>query len=215
MIPAMSNNKDNKEKAQVKKKMERLRNLDDRNFEIWKFFETRADNLKGSLWTTVTWLVTLKSALLAFMLSDQRVMQFTNAGFGLAPSVPTLVFVLSALGLSLAFLTWALVEDIARHIRSNWLRASAAEMDPNSNLRSGKIYLLLPLGAVEVFFAVAFLLLMYISFNGSRLHWAVTGFVMVAFLILILYKSGKLEDRREQTESSKGGRQDGSPQSKT
>jgi len=72
------------------------------------------------------------------------------------------------------------------------------------------------LGAVEVFFAVAFLLLMYISFNGSRLHWAVTGFVMVAFLILILYKSGKLQDRPpEAAESSKGGRQDGSPQRKT
>jgi len=37
VIPAMSNNKDNKEKAQVKKKMERLRNLDDRNFEIWSW----------------------------------------------------------------------------------------------------------------------------------------------------------------------------------
>ena len=207
----MSNNKDNKEKARVNKKMERLRSLENRDYDIWKFFETHADNIKGSLWTTVTWLVALKSALLAFMLSDQRVMQFTNAGLGLEPSVPTLVFVLSGLGLALAFFTWAVVADISRHVRSNWLRASAAEMDPNSELRSGKIYLLLPLGAVEVFFAVAFSLLMYISFNGSRLQWAVTGFLVVACLILILYKSGKLEDRPEAAESKRGERQDGSP----
>ena len=46
VIPAMSNNKDDKEKARVNKKMERLRSLKDRDFEIWKFFETRADNLE-------------------------------------------------------------------------------------------------------------------------------------------------------------------------
>jgi hypothetical protein len=207
----MPNDKDDEEKARVTKKIEKLRGLKDRDFEIWQFFEKRADDIKGSLWTTATWLVALKSALLAFMLGDERIMQFTSDGLGLTPSAPTVVLVLSALGLALAFLTWAIVGDIAGHVRRNWLRASAAEKDPESVLRSSRIYILLPLGAVEVFFAVAFSVLMYVSFDRSQFHWAVAVFVMAASLVLVLYKSGKLEDRPEPTESSHRGHENGTP----
>lgn len=196
----MPTNKDDKDKARVRKKIKKLRGLTDRDFEIWQFFEKRADDIKATLWTTATWLVALKSALLAFMLGDERIMQFTNDGLGLTPSVPTVVLVLSALGLALAFLTWGIVGDIAGHVRSNWLRASAAEKDPGAVLRGGRIYVLLPLGAVEVFFALAFSVLIFISFDGTKFHRAVVVFVMIAFLILVLYKSGKLEERPEPTE---------------
>lgn len=114
-------------KLDVQKKINQLRNLDIRNFEVWQFFESRADEIKGRLWTTATWLITLKGALLAFILSE-RMVQIDSTGVGLKPKFPAVVTMLSGLGLAFTILTLAIVDDMVKHIRRNWQRASALKV---------------------------------------------------------------------------------------
>jgi hypothetical protein len=187
-MTAIVNNKNAGKARSEASKIEKLRGLSDRDLAIWQFFEKRADDIKVSLWTTATWLIALKAALLAFMLSNEHIVEFTKVGIGLAPKEPTLVLLLSALGLVLTFLTLAIVSDFSGHVRRNWQRASEAEGVPNLTPRGRKIFVMLPLYVVIAFFVLAFFASMYFSFDHSRVHLAVVGFVAVALLIFVLHK---------------------------
>lgn len=184
-------------KAKAKAKIEELRGLELRDFEVWRFFEHRADEIKGSLWTTATWLVALQGALLAFTLNDQ-VIEFTEPGV-ITAKHQLVVMTLSGLGLALAALTFAIVDDIARHVRINWLRASAAKGDYDAVSRSNRISTLIPLHVVEFFFVAAFLSLFLASWTGQVADWIVLAFVLLAVVVVALYKSGFLEERPERT----------------
>lgn len=173
----------------VKQKIDALRILDARRFEVWSFFEHRADEIKSRLWTTATWLIALKGALLGFILSQNFVV-FEGPGIKLAN--PLIVSLLSGLGVALVILTWTVVDDMASHIRLNWRRASAAKGDP---VRTGRIYVLLPLNVVELFFAFSFATLLAFAFRGRPLDWAVVGILSLVLLATLAYKLGVLEKR--------------------
>lgn len=194
--------------ASVKRKIEELRTLEPRDFEIWRFFEHRADEIKGSLWATATWLVTLKSALLAFTLSD-RILEFTDSGIPVKPLHPLVVLMLSGLGLALVMLTFTIVDDIVKHIHINWYRASTAKGDYEAVSRGGRIYTLLPLYVVEVFFAFAFISLFSISWRGGSIDWFVLSLVLMTVVMVTLYKTGVLKERPEAPSGKTGTERNG------
>lgn len=139
-----------------------VRGIDDRDFETWKFFEQRADALKGTLWTTATWLIGLQGGLLAFTISE-RLMRFGGDGLGLEVTAPLAVCVLSVIGIVLTTLTVFVVADIVKHIRRNWARANAAKGDPSCARCSGRISALVPLYLLQVLFALAFMSLLCLA----------------------------------------------------
>lgn len=61
--------------ARENKFLEQLRQLspDDQQkehyFDLWKYYSKHADEVKEKLWATVTWLVAIEGALLAFLVN--------------------------------------------------------------------------------------------------------------------------------------------------
>jgi len=178
--------------AQVK--IDALRDLDDKDRALWQFFESRADALKSGLWTTATWLLGLQGALLAFILGD-RLTDVGSADGWLRPKVPSVVALLSGLGVGVAAMTWGVVSDTARHIHRNWDRASAAKKDYGAALRGGVISVLLPVRFLVLFFAVAFATLHVRAFSGA---WPdAVGLVTALAAVLVVASSdlGVFDDR--------------------
>jgi hypothetical protein len=167
-----------RETAELKAKLDQLRGLDDRDYAIWQFFESRADQIKMQLWTTSTWLIALQGGLLAFTFGDR--MSTVNADGTIVPKIPLLVTLFSGLGLALSVLTLAVVLDAARHIRSNWARASAAKGDYHAILRSSRIHTLPPIIVVDALFACGFAYLLWTALVRSD---SVTSIVLVAAAI--------------------------------
>jgi predicted ester cyclase len=83
--------------------------------ELWKFFQNRADDIKGRLWTTIIWHYTVLTGLLIFIID--RFMKFELSG--------TIGAIFSFLGFIFCFLTIRFITEYGEHINSNWDRANS------------------------------------------------------------------------------------------
>jgi hypothetical protein len=95
---------------------------DNKTFEVWKYFEERANKLGDQLWSTGTWLMTLVAATFSFPLGTKFV-AFPDALFPIQVTAPIPVVVIALFGMALCLYALFALNDIHRHIKRNWDRA--------------------------------------------------------------------------------------------
>lgn len=96
--------------------------LKDDRFEVWKYFEERANKLGDQLWSTGTWLM----ALIAATLSLPFVAGFVKVPDTLLETqinVKPPVVGIALFGMAICLYAYAAILDIRRHIEGNWRRA--------------------------------------------------------------------------------------------
>lgn len=103
----MANADGNSNKAD---KTSMLKDLDERSFELWKFYEERSDNLKSESWTLGTWILTVQAAILTLCV--------TQGKMRLCEHWPLICFDEPRVAAAIFLLT-----DYSHHIRENWDRA--------------------------------------------------------------------------------------------
>jgi hypothetical protein len=96
--------------------------LEPKKYELWKYYEDRADALGERLWSIGIWLMTV----LAATLSLPFLAGFIKPGRGLFPlevvsRVPAAI--LALFGLCFCVYGYAALRDVREHIESNWKKA--------------------------------------------------------------------------------------------
>jgi hypothetical protein len=93
-------------------------------YDLWKYYSTKADDLKDKLWTTGTWLIALIGGLLA-LLFNTEVVKFRNDFFQIVhvPS-PCVAILISCIGVLISFYSsYVVIRDFQDHVIQNWWRA--------------------------------------------------------------------------------------------
>ncbi len=99
-----------------------LEGLNERRFELWKYFEDRADLLTARLWTTGTWLVGILAAVLTLPFAA-RLIEVTGGIFPLKPLARLPLALIAIFGVALSVFAFVAVTDLREHIEQNWTRA--------------------------------------------------------------------------------------------
>jgi hypothetical protein len=133
----------------------------DEYFDLYKFFESRADTIKASMFESVTWVVGFAAAVLGFVVA-------TFVDFSTDPvSVkhPMAAIISSCGGVILCVYALFLLYDAANHILRNWDRANTCaarvkglpDLTLASEGRGGKLKVWHRMGFVVVLFLIAHL----------------------------------------------------------
>lgn len=96
---------------------------DEDYFEIWKYFEDRADNVKEAMFKTLTWTVGFAAALLGFIFVKLTDYDKNNAVLPLR----WVVFLAALAGLVICLYSSFTLSEAGKHIRNNWKRARRCE----------------------------------------------------------------------------------------
>lgn len=103
--------------------LEKIRNLDgESDYDLWKYYQNRADEIKTRLWTTGTWLIALMLALLALAF-QVGVLSFQDEFPPLGVEQRWPGAIIAVLGIAIALHGFYAVKDQIDHIASNWFRA--------------------------------------------------------------------------------------------
>jgi hypothetical protein len=94
-------------------------------FEVWKYFEERANQLGDQLWAMGTWLMSLLAATLALPFVAKFV-EFPTASFALQVTARLPVAVIALFGIAFSVYAFFAVLDVRRHVEDNWRRAGYA-----------------------------------------------------------------------------------------
>lgn len=94
-------------------------------YELWKYFEDRADRLSERLWSTGVWLMSVVTATLALPFIAKFV-TFPSNGFPIRVEASLPVALVSIFGLAFLVYSYQALRDLRDHIESNWFRASYA-----------------------------------------------------------------------------------------
>lgn len=102
------------ENADIGRPLER-----DDYLDLWKYFESRADQLKEDMFKTLTWVIGFAAAVLGFIVNE-----FVD----LDPAKPLinhkgLAAIFCLVGLALCIYAAFLLSEFAEHIKRNWERA--------------------------------------------------------------------------------------------
>jgi hypothetical protein len=90
--------------------------------DLWKYFEDRADNVKGAMFTSVTWALGFSAAIFGFIFSTLLDLKEMTL-FDLKPKSPEAVFLASVVGYLLCLYSVIMVRESRKHILRNWERA--------------------------------------------------------------------------------------------
>ncbi len=93
-------------------------------YDLWKYFEDRADQIKERLWTTATWLISVQAAFLT-VLFGAKILQFGAASplqFSICLPIPA--FLLCLFGVCISAYSRIVIIDAASHVTKNWRRAN-------------------------------------------------------------------------------------------
>ena len=96
-----------------------------REYEIWKYFEDRADGLGERLWSTGIWLMTVIAATLSLPFAAKFI-DFPKTGFPVRVSAALPVASISLFGIAFLIYSWLALRDIQQHILENWAHANCA-----------------------------------------------------------------------------------------
>jgi hypothetical protein len=99
-----------------------LADLDDRHFELWRYFEDRADLLTARLWTTGSWLVGILVAVLSLPFAAHFV-AVTGGAFPLKPLARLPLALIAIFGVAFSVFAFVAITDLREHIEQNWTRA--------------------------------------------------------------------------------------------
>ena len=118
---AQANSREKRDRSFV----DSLLSIKNDKFEVWKYFEDRANYLSDHLWTTGTWLMTLLAATLSLPFAAKFItVADTLFPIKVVASIP--VVLIALFGIALDFYAYVTVLDIRRHIEGNWRRAGYA-----------------------------------------------------------------------------------------
>lgn len=92
------------------------------NLDLWKYFEDQASKLKDAMFTLVTWMIGLASALLGFIVNEG----LSSNSSKVMVVHPLLVLCLSIAGLLIVRYAFIAVREHGRHMERNFKRAEAA-----------------------------------------------------------------------------------------
>lgn len=94
---------------------------EDDYLELWKYFQTRADQLKEDMFKTITWVIGFAAAVLGFIVN-----KFINLDNTLTQPLiinKSLTIVFCIVGLLLCIYAGFLLTEYAKHIKRNWDRS--------------------------------------------------------------------------------------------
>ena len=91
------------------------------NFEVWRYFEERADQIGQQLWSSGTWIMCVVAATLAADFIGASDQYFSLAFESRIPPA-----VVSAFGVALCMYSYFALTDLHEHMQKNWQRANFA-----------------------------------------------------------------------------------------
>jgi uncharacterized membrane protein len=92
----------------------------DEYIDLYKFFQSRADTIKASMFASVTWVVGFAAAVLGFVVAT--FVDFSTDT--VTVKHPMAAIISSCAGVILCVYALFLLYDAANHIRGNWDRAN-------------------------------------------------------------------------------------------
>lgn len=108
--------------AASRKRVDAARRLSPADFNVWKHYEDRADQLGGELWTIGSWLSAIVGATLALPFAAEFITANARAPYLHLPNRAG-VGVVAAFGLFFCFYSYSALSDVREHIESNWRKA--------------------------------------------------------------------------------------------
>ncbi len=94
------------------------------DYDLWKYFQDRADQIKERLWTTATWLISVQAAFLTLLFSAE-ILQFTmDSPVQFSICLPIPAFFLCLFGVGISGYSLVVIDDAATHVTKNWVRAN-------------------------------------------------------------------------------------------
>ena len=97
-------------------------------FEVWKYFEERADKLGERLWSTGTWLIGLLAATVSLPFAAKFI-EFPATGFPVRVTQRIPVAFIAVFGIALCLYSYHALLDLREHIEGNWRRSTYALTD--------------------------------------------------------------------------------------
>jgi len=138
MIPFLESEKElEKELMSSKKLVDSLTKFQVSRFELWKYFEARADQIGDRLWTIGVWLMTIIGATLALPFAAKFV-TFPEGGL-VRVTAPLPVAFISGVGVVLVVYSYIALLDMQAHVSRNWERSRIArELEPELRRFGGR-----------------------------------------------------------------------------
>jgi hypothetical protein len=99
--------------------------LQENRYELWKYFEDRADRLSERLWSTGVWLMSVVALTLSLPFAAKFV-AFPGTGIPVQVSARLPVILVSIFGIAFLVYSYHALHDLRDHIEANWIRASYA-----------------------------------------------------------------------------------------
>jgi hypothetical protein len=115
------NSPDLKENPSVQR-IEALKAIQPDTFELWKYYEDRADHLGERMWTIGLWLMTVVTATLALPFIAKLIVPHPSFPFLRIEHCVAVVLV-TIFGALFCVYSYASISDLREHIESNWRKA--------------------------------------------------------------------------------------------
>ncbi|MET0071230.1 MAG: hypothetical protein ABW096_14430 [Candidatus Thiodiazotropha sp.] len=105
-----------------KRRVEALKVLDDHQFELWKFYENRADALGARMWSIGIWQMSVIAATLSVPFAAKFIEPQSTFPY-LVAKVPAATALLAVFGILFCVYSYLALHDLRDHIKSNWRKA--------------------------------------------------------------------------------------------
>lgn len=105
--------------------VETLLSIKNDKFEVWKYFEDRADRLGERLWSTGTWLMSVLTVIISLPFITKFI-SYDNSGFPITVDRPIPVILISIFGIAFCLYSYVALSDLREHIEGNWRRSRYA-----------------------------------------------------------------------------------------
>jgi hypothetical protein len=105
-----------------KRRVDELWKIQPSKYELWKYYEDRADRLGERLWTTGVWLMTAIVATLTLPFAA-KVVSAPGVNFPVQVVAPFPTAALAVFGIILCIYAFFALNDLREHIESNWRKA--------------------------------------------------------------------------------------------
>ena len=109
-------------KNESMRRVDALKSIQPSQYELWKYFEDRADRLGERLWSVGAWLMTVIAATLTLPFVAKFI-ETPTAFFQVRVTGRLPVAMIAAFGMLFCIYSYAALRDVREHIESNWRKA--------------------------------------------------------------------------------------------
>jgi len=103
-------------------RVDALKSIQPSQYELWKYFEDRADRLGERLWSVGAWLMTVIAATLTLPFAANFI-ETSTAFFPVRVAGRLPLTMIAAFGMLFCIYSYAALRDVREHIESNWRKA--------------------------------------------------------------------------------------------